>query len=149
MHAGGAHTSPICTRDAWLCLWCCQVCYWRDMEQQEAGKKQRTLKNETAMMLTGLEGNTLYQFTVKGFNSVGQGPASAAVTAKTRRSRECSTAVYRAALLTYLVGNLVELCLPWHRDSFVLSFSSCSASKQPDVDSRRKQCVSELGPSEG
>ncbi|CAG12802.1 unnamed protein product, partial [Tetraodon nigroviridis] len=48
-----------------------EVCYWKDMEQQEAGKKQRTVKNETTTILTGLEGNTLYQFTVKGFNSVG------------------------------------------------------------------------------
>uniref|UniRef100_A0A674NRD4 Contactin-5 n=1 Tax=Takifugu rubripes TaxID=31033 RepID=A0A674NRD4_TAKRU len=63
-----------------------EVCYWKEMEQQEAGKKQRTVKNETTIILTGLEGNTRYQFTVNGFNSVGQGPASAAVSAKTRRS---------------------------------------------------------------
>lgn len=43
------------------------------------------------MVLTGLEGNTLYHITVKGFNSIGQGPASAAVTAKTRKAREHST----------------------------------------------------------
>lgn len=84
-----------------LCLWCCQVCYWKDVEQQEAGKKQRTVKNETTTILTGLEGNTLYQFTVKGFNSVGQGPASAAVTAKTRRSRKPSTVIYHMALFTF------------------------------------------------
>lgn len=71
------------------------------MEQQEAGKKQRTVKNETATILTGLEGNTLYQFTVKGFNSVGQGPASTAVTAKTRRSRKPSTVIYHLALFTF------------------------------------------------
>ncbi|KAM7398986.1 hypothetical protein PAMP_018283 [Pampus punctatissimus] len=34
----------------------------------------------------GLEGNSLYLITVKGFNSIGQGPASAAVTAKTRKA---------------------------------------------------------------
>lgn len=67
------------------------------MEQQEAGKKQRTIKNETTIILTGLEDNTLYQFTVNGFNSVGQGPASAAVSAKTRRSRKCSTSIYHMA----------------------------------------------------
>lgn len=71
------------------------------MEQQEAGKKQRTVKNETTTILTGLEGNTLYQFTVKGFNSVGQGPASAAVTAQTRRSRKPSTVIYHMALFTF------------------------------------------------
>uniref|UniRef100_A0AAQ5YTA2 Contactin-5 n=1 Tax=Amphiprion ocellaris TaxID=80972 RepID=A0AAQ5YTA2_AMPOC len=39
------------------------VSYWKDMEQEESGKKQRTVKNETSM-----------------------GPASAAVTAKTRKA---------------------------------------------------------------
>ena len=61
------------------------------MEQEESEKKQCTVKNETSMVLTGLEGNSLYLITVKGFNSIGQGPASAVVTVKTRKSRECST----------------------------------------------------------
>lgn len=43
------------------------------------------------MILTGLEGNSLYLITVKGFNSIGQGPATATVTAKTRKARECSS----------------------------------------------------------
>lgn len=43
------------------------------------------------MVLTGLEGNQVYLITVKGFNNIGQGPASAPVTAKTRMSRECSS----------------------------------------------------------
>lgn len=68
------------------------------MEQQEAGKKQRTVKNETTIILTGLEGNTRYQFTVNGFNSVGQGPASAAVSAKTRRSRKRTAGIYHMTL---------------------------------------------------
>uniref|UniRef100_A0AAQ5Z6R6 Contactin-5 n=1 Tax=Amphiprion ocellaris TaxID=80972 RepID=A0AAQ5Z6R6_AMPOC len=63
-----------------------EVSYWKDMEQEESGKKQRTVKNETSMVLTGLEGNSVYLITVKGFNSIGQGPASAAVTAKTRKA---------------------------------------------------------------
>ncbi|XP_041851725.1 contactin-5 isoform X3 [Melanotaenia boesemani] len=63
-----------------------EVSYWKDMEQEESGKKQCTEKNETSMVLTGLEGNSLYLITVKGFNSIGHGPASAAVTAKTRKS---------------------------------------------------------------
>ena len=58
------------------------------MEQEESGKKQRTVKNETSVVLRGLEGNSLYLITVKGFNSIGQGPASAAVTAQTRKTRE-------------------------------------------------------------
>uniref|UniRef100_A0A667ZGS0 Contactin-5 n=1 Tax=Myripristis murdjan TaxID=586833 RepID=A0A667ZGS0_9TELE len=45
-----------------------------------------TAKNETSMVLTGLEGNSVYLITVKGFNSIGQGPASAAITAKTRKA---------------------------------------------------------------
>lgn len=43
------------------------------------------------MVLTGLEGNSLYLITVRGFNSIGQGPATTAVTVKTRKARECST----------------------------------------------------------
>uniref|UniRef100_A0A8C2WWA5 Contactin-5 n=1 Tax=Cyclopterus lumpus TaxID=8103 RepID=A0A8C2WWA5_CYCLU len=61
-----------------------EVSYWKDMEQEES--KQRTVKNETSMVLTGLEGNSLYLITVKGFNSIGQGPATAAVTANTRKA---------------------------------------------------------------
>lgn len=63
-----------------------EVSYWNDIEQEESGKKQRTLKNETLMVLSGLESNSLYHITVKGFNSIGQGPASAAVTARTRKA---------------------------------------------------------------
>uniref|UniRef100_A0A669CIK7 Contactin-5 n=1 Tax=Oreochromis niloticus TaxID=8128 RepID=A0A669CIK7_ORENI len=62
-----------------------EVSYWKDMELEESGKKQQTVKNETSMVLTGLEGNSVYAITVKGFNSIGQGPASTAVTAKTRK----------------------------------------------------------------
>lgn len=61
------------------------------MELEESGKKQQTVKNETSMVLTGLEGNSVYAITVKGFNSIGQGPGSTAVTAKTRKPREYST----------------------------------------------------------
>lgn len=52
------------------------------------------------MVLTGLEGNSVYLITVKGFNSIGQGPASAAVTAKTRKSREFNTDANHEKLLT-------------------------------------------------
>ncbi|XP_067101932.1 contactin-5 [Osmerus mordax] len=62
-----------------------EVCYWKDMEQEESGKRRRTLGNETSMVLTGLEGNSVYFITVKGFNSIGQGPASSAITANTRK----------------------------------------------------------------
>uniref|UniRef100_A0A668A3X0 Contactin-5 n=1 Tax=Myripristis murdjan TaxID=586833 RepID=A0A668A3X0_9TELE len=63
-----------------------EVSYWKEMEQEESGIKRRTAKNETSMVLTGLEGNSVYLITVKGFNSIGQGPASAAITAKTRKA---------------------------------------------------------------
>lgn len=43
------------------------------------------------MVLTGLDGNSVYLITVKGFNNIGQGPANGPVTAKTRKSREHST----------------------------------------------------------
>lgn len=68
------------------------------MEQEDLGKKQRTLKNETSMVLTGLEGNSLYLITVKAFNSIGEGPATAAVTVNTRRARECTTDTNHAIL---------------------------------------------------
>uniref|UniRef100_A0A8C6S4A8 Contactin-5 n=1 Tax=Neogobius melanostomus TaxID=47308 RepID=A0A8C6S4A8_9GOBI len=63
-----------------------EVNYWKDTEQEESGQKQRTARNETSMMLSGLESNSLYHITVKGFNSIGQGPASAAVIARTRKA---------------------------------------------------------------
>ncbi|KAM4590491.1 contactin-5 isoform 1-T2 [Fundulus diaphanus] len=63
-----------------------EVSYRKEAEQEESGEKRHTVKNETSMVLTGLEGNSVYLMTVKGFNSIGQGPASAAVTAKTRKS---------------------------------------------------------------
>lgn len=78
-----------------------QVSYWRDGDQEESGRKQRTAKNETSMVLTGLEGNSVYLVTVKGFNSIGQGPATTPVTARTRRAREW----YRA------VAHHVALCV--------------------------------------
>lgn len=68
------------------------------MEQEESGTKQRTVKNETSMVLTGLEGNSLYRVTVKGFNSIGPGPTAAAVAANTRKAREYSTDTNHATL---------------------------------------------------
>ncbi|XP_028320598.1 contactin-5 isoform X3 [Gouania willdenowi] len=63
-----------------------EVSFWKDSEQEESGSKQQTVRNETSMILTGLEGNSAYLVTVKGFNSIGHGPPSAAVTAKTRKA---------------------------------------------------------------
>ncbi|GAA6076014.1 contactin-5, partial [Tachysurus ichikawai] len=60
--------------------------YWRESEQEEAGKKKRTLGNETVMLISGLEGNTQYHITVKGFNSIGQGPACASIRISTKKN---------------------------------------------------------------
>ncbi|XP_030620477.1 contactin-5 [Chanos chanos] len=66
--------------------WGYEVSYWKDVEQEESGKKRRTNGNETTMLLSGLEGSTVYLITVKGFNSIGQGPASPAMKAATRKA---------------------------------------------------------------
>ncbi|XP_026767049.3 contactin-5 [Pangasianodon hypophthalmus] len=63
-----------------------EVNYWRDSEQEEAGKKKRTVGNETVMLISGLEGNTQYHITVKGFNSIGQGPPSASIRTSTKKN---------------------------------------------------------------
>lgn len=65
-----------------------QVSSWKDMEQEEMGKKKRTMGNETTMLLTGLDGNTQYLISVKGFNSVGQGPASSPIKISTKKNGE-------------------------------------------------------------
>ncbi|KAG7479489.1 contactin-5 isoform X1 [Solea senegalensis] len=83
-----------------------EVSYWKDMEQEESSKKQRTVKNETSTVLTQLEGNSLYLITVKGFNSIGQGPASAAVTARTRKAPPAQPP---ASLMWIQEGNNVSL----------------------------------------
>uniref|UniRef100_A0A3P9MEP4 Contactin-5 n=1 Tax=Oryzias latipes TaxID=8090 RepID=A0A3P9MEP4_ORYLA len=62
-----------------------EVQFWKETEQEESGKKQRTVKNETFMILTGLDGNSQYLITVKGFNNIGQGPACAAIEARTQK----------------------------------------------------------------
>ncbi|XP_057203786.1 contactin-5 isoform X3 [Triplophysa rosa] len=63
-----------------------EVSYWKDTEQEEMAKKQRTTGNETNMLLPGLEGNTQYLISVKGFNSVGQGPSSSAIRIRTKKN---------------------------------------------------------------
>ncbi|RXN25183.1 contactin-5 isoform X1 [Labeo rohita] len=63
-----------------------EVSFWKDMEQEETGKKKRTTGNETTMLLTGLDGNTQYLVSVKGFNSVGQGPASSPIKISTKKN---------------------------------------------------------------
>uniref|UniRef100_A0A8C2DE18 Contactin-5 n=1 Tax=Cyprinus carpio TaxID=7962 RepID=A0A8C2DE18_CYPCA len=63
-----------------------EVSFWKDMEQEETAKKKRTTGNETTLLLTGLEGNTQYLISVKGFNSAGQGPASSPIKISTKKN---------------------------------------------------------------
>ncbi|XP_042152482.1 contactin-5 [Oncorhynchus tshawytscha] len=62
-----------------------EVSYRKDSEQEESGNRKKTVGNETSMVLTDLEGNSVYLITVRGFNSIGQGPASTTSTAKTKK----------------------------------------------------------------
>ncbi|NWV68980.1 CNTN5 protein, partial [Malurus elegans] len=63
-----------------------EVGYWKDMQQEEAAEKVKTEGNESSILLTGLEGNTLYHLTVRAYNAAGYGPPSAAVHAATKKS---------------------------------------------------------------
>ncbi|XP_053911971.1 contactin-5 isoform X2 [Cuculus canorus] len=63
-----------------------EVGYWKDMEQEEAAEKVKTEGNDSSILLTGLEGNTLYHLTVRAYNAAGYGPPSTAVRAATKKS---------------------------------------------------------------
>ncbi|EHB12868.1 Contactin-5, partial [Heterocephalus glaber] len=63
-----------------------EVGYWKDMEQEDAAETVKTRGNETFVILTGLEGNTLYHFTVRAYNGAGYGPPSSEVSATTKKS---------------------------------------------------------------
>ncbi|XP_068001345.1 contactin-5 isoform X2 [Melanerpes formicivorus] len=63
-----------------------EIGYWKDMEQEEAAEKVKTEGNESSILLTGLEGNTLYHLTVRAYNAAGYGPPSTAVRAATKKS---------------------------------------------------------------
>ncbi|XP_072582371.1 contactin-5 isoform X2 [Vulpes vulpes] len=63
-----------------------EVGYWKDMEQEDAAETVKTRANESSVILTGLEGNTLYHFTVRAYNGAGYGPPSSEVHATTKKS---------------------------------------------------------------
>ncbi|XP_058426740.1 contactin-5 [Marmota monax] len=63
-----------------------EVGYWKDMEQEDAAETVKTRGNESFIILTGLEGNTLYHFTVRAYNGAGYGPPSSEVSATTKKS---------------------------------------------------------------
>lgn len=58
------------------------------MEQEDAAETVKTRGNESFVILTGLEGNTLYHFTVRAYNGAGYGPPSSEVSATTKKSRK-------------------------------------------------------------
>ncbi|XP_003253076.1 contactin-5 [Nomascus leucogenys] len=63
-----------------------EVGYWKDMEQEDTAETVKTRGNESFVILTGLEGNTLYHFTVRAYNGAGYGPPSSEVSATTKKS---------------------------------------------------------------
>ncbi|XP_075707631.1 contactin-5 isoform X1 [Rhinoderma darwinii] len=63
-----------------------EVSYWKDIEQEEAAEKVKTSRNESSIILTELEGNTLYHITVRAFNKAGYGPTSTAIRGSTKKS---------------------------------------------------------------
>lgn len=65
-----------------------QIGYWKDMEPEDSAETVRTRGNESFVMLTGLEGDTLYHLTVRAYNGAGYGPPSGEVSATTKRHRK-------------------------------------------------------------
>uniref|UniRef100_A0A8C5LQK3 Contactin-5 n=1 Tax=Leptobrachium leishanense TaxID=445787 RepID=A0A8C5LQK3_9ANUR len=63
-----------------------EVSYWKDTEQEEAAEKVKTAGNESSIILTDLEGDTLYHITVRAYNRAGFGPPSGVIQASTKKS---------------------------------------------------------------
>ncbi|XP_058145016.1 contactin-5 isoform X2 [Dasypus novemcinctus] len=53
-----------------------EVGYRKDTEQEAAAETVKTRGNESSVILTGLEGDTLYHVTVRAYNGAGYGPPS-------------------------------------------------------------------------
>ncbi|XP_075822947.1 contactin-5 [Microtus pennsylvanicus] len=62
-----------------------EIGYWKDMEPEDSAETVRTRGNESFVMLTGLEGDTLYHLSVRAYNGAGYGPPSGEVSATTKR----------------------------------------------------------------
>ncbi|KAM4828240.1 contactin-5 [Thomomys bottae] len=62
-----------------------EVSYWKDTEEGTA-ETVKTRGNESFVVLTGLQGNTLYHITVRAYNGAGYGPASGQVSVATKKS---------------------------------------------------------------
>nr|XP_045002227.1 contactin-5 isoform X2 [Jaculus jaculus] len=63
-----------------------EIAYWKDMELEDAAEITKTRGNESFVVLTGLEANTLYHLTVRAYNGAGYGPPSTEVSATTKKS---------------------------------------------------------------
>ncbi|XP_078513119.1 contactin-5 [Lissotriton helveticus] len=63
-----------------------EVFYWKDMEQEEAAQRVKTAGNESSIILSALEGNTVYHVTVRAYNKAGSGPPSTAVRVTTKKA---------------------------------------------------------------
>uniref|UniRef100_A0A8D1AB12 Fibronectin type-III domain-containing protein n=1 Tax=Sus scrofa TaxID=9823 RepID=A0A8D1AB12_PIG len=59
---------------------------WTELLKINAAETVKTRGNESSIILTGLEGNTLYHFTVRAYNGAGYGPPSSEVSATTKKS---------------------------------------------------------------
>lgn len=95
------------------------------MEQEESGQRMKTPGNETSILLTGLEGNTLYHITVKGYNSAGQGPASTAVRAKTKKSRKSFIQQLGNGLFVLAIYVTPRYQLKWLANALAFTFWDC------------------------
>lgn len=62
-----------------------EISYWKDTEPEDSVETVRTRGNESFVMLTGLEGNTLYHLTVRAYNGAGYGPPSREASTTTKR----------------------------------------------------------------
>ncbi|XP_043928641.1 contactin-5 isoform X2 [Protopterus annectens] len=51
-----------------------EVNYWKDDEQEDDAESVKTVENN--VILSGLEGDTVYHISVRGYNQAGYGPAS-------------------------------------------------------------------------
>ncbi|XP_069852911.1 contactin-5 isoform X1 [Dipodomys merriami] len=63
-----------------------EVGYWKDTEEEGTAETVKTRGNESFVVLTGLEGNTLYHITVRAYNGAGYGPVSGQVSVVTKKS---------------------------------------------------------------
>ena len=84
----GSHNPREILKLICLVIMCWQISYWKDTEPEDSVETVRTRGNESFVMLTELEGNTLYHLTVRAYNGAGYGPPSREASATTKRHRK-------------------------------------------------------------